>query len=74
MKLLLLGDVSPTECNNELFKKGDVKTHFSDTLELFKDKDLVFVNLEVALTESENAIEKFGHNLKATPKAASVLK
>ena len=34
MKLLLLGDVSPTNLNNALFEKQDVKTLFSDTLSL----------------------------------------
>lgn len=74
MKLLLLGDVSPTECNNDLFEKQDIKTLFEDTISLFEGNDINFVNLECALTDSENAIEKYGPNLKATTKTADVLK
>ena len=74
MKLLLLGDVSPTQANNEIFEKEDIATLFNDTTTLFEDCDLKFVNLECALTDSDNAIEKYGPNLKATKKTAAVLK
>ena len=38
---------------------------FSDVVCLFDSADFSFVNLECAITESENKIEKFGPNLKA---------
>ena len=74
MKVLLLGDVSPTKITNGYFEKQDIDALFSDSLSLFKKADFTFVNLECALTESENAIDKFGPNLKATDKTADVLK
>jgi len=73
MKTLLLGDLSPTKVTNELFRNGETERLFTDTAEVFKDNDINFVNLECALTDSENDIEKFGPALKATTKVADVL-
>ena len=74
MKTLLLGDLSPTDITNPLFDKKDTETLFTDVVTLFQGNDVNFVNLECALTESENDIEKFGPPLKASPNTASVLK
>ena len=74
MKTLFVGDVCPKAPEvKELFKAKDIKTLFSDTVSLFEGNDINFVNLECALTESENAIEKFGPNLKAPKETAEVL-
>lgn len=75
MKALFLGDFCPTkEFSAPLFKKKDIETLFTDTVTLFDGKDFRFVNLECAITESDNAIEKFGPNLKAPFETAEVLK
>ena len=74
MKLLLLGDLSPTEMTNPLFEQQKVDALFTDTRTLFNDNDLCFLNLECALTHSCQSIEKFGPALKATPNTAKVLK
>ncbi len=75
MKLLLCGDVSPTVKSNPLFKEGNIDELFSpEVLDLFKGNDINFVNLEVALTETDTAIEKFGPVIKACPEVADVLK
>ena len=74
MKALLLGDLCPTAATNPFFEKGNIGTLFTDTLSLFEDIDIGFVNLECALTHSENAIRKFGPNLAAVPETAGVLK
>lgn len=73
MKITICGDLSPQGVN-EVFEKGDIKTLFNDVPEVFKDSDKVIVNLEVALTNSDYKIEKFGPNIKATPNCAKVLK
>ena len=73
MKILILGDVSPRETTNGLFKIGDAETLFSDTRELFRGKDVCFINLECALTESTGAIKKFGPKLKGCTETAGVL-
>lgn len=74
MKLLILGDVCPTEITASLFEKVETDKLFSDTKTLFDNADFSFVNLECAITDSENAIEKFGPNLKAPKNTAKVLK
>lgn len=74
MNLLLLGDLCPTEMTRELYEEGDIDTLFTDTLELFDANDVKILNLECAITESTNAIKKFGPNLSAVPNTAMVIK
>ncbi len=74
MKLLLLGDVSPTANNAELFCEGDLNILFGDTLSLFEQADFRVCNLECAITEAETGITKFGPCLKAPIKTAEVLR
>ncbi|MBO4940966.1 MAG: CapA family protein [Clostridia bacterium] len=73
MKTLLLGDLSPSETTNPLFKNKEVEKLFNDTVSVFQGNDINFVNLECALTECENDIEKFGPPLKAAAEVADVL-
>lgn len=74
MKALLLGDVCPTDKTAPLFEKMDTETLFTDTLKLFEGNDINFVNLECAITNSQNLIKKFGPNLAVPPATAKVLK
>ena len=74
MKMLLLGDVCPTNATAEIFREKDMDTLFGRVTELFKDKDYAFVNLECALTDSDGTIRKFGPHLKAPTETAEVLK
>ena len=74
MKTLLLGDLSPTSGNDELFQSGDIQVLFSNVASLFEGNDVNFVNLECALTESEKSIKKFGPPLKSGLKTAETLK
>lgn len=74
MKALLLGDLSPTEISAPYFKEKNVTQLFGDTTSLFKEKDLVFVNLECALTDHDGYIKKFGPALKAPKETAEVMK
>jgi len=73
MKTMLLGDLSPTIVTDPLFERGDIRSLFTDTLSLFDNNDVNFVNLECALTVHDVAIKKFGPPLKATPNVAKVL-
>lgn len=73
MKALLLGDLSPTNVTNSLFKEKATSKLFTDTISVFQGNDINFVNLECALTECENDIEKFGPPLKAAAEVADVL-
>ena len=74
MKMLLLGDFSPTKYNEPLFASRRTDILFEDTLSLFEEKDVKFINLEVAMTESEGAIEKFGPALKCSPEVAGIIR
>ncbi len=74
MKMLLLGDLSPTEATKEYFCKKDVDTLFTNALPLFQNNDYKFVNLECALTEHDKAIDKYGPALKGPKETAEVLK
>ena len=74
MKTLLLGDICPTAKSEQLYKEKNIPALFGDTVSLFENKDLVFANIECAITESENRIAKFGPNLKAPTETAEMLK
>ena len=74
MKALLLGDLCPLKRNMECFKNSDLDKLFNDTLPQFDGNDICFVNLECALTESDNVIKKYGPNLKGCKEIADVMK
>lgn len=74
MKTLFIGDICPTKYSETLFANGDTDALFGDTRRLFEGNDMTFVNLECAITDSENRIKKFGPHLKAPKNTAKVLK
>lgn len=74
MKVLLLGDLCPVEKNMAYFENVDINTLFNDTLPCFDGNDICFVNLECAITESDNAIKKYGPNLKSCKQITDVMK
>ena len=74
MRILIGGDVVPTEASRELFEAGDAAALFGRTLDLTKRADRVIVNLECALTDCEKPLRKIGPNLKGAPACAKTLK
>lgn len=74
MIITIGGDVCITDSNRELFANKETKKLFNDVTDVFASSDINFVNLECALTESENRIKKFGPNLKGPEATAAVLK
>lgn len=74
MRILIGSDIVPTEATESLFVSGDIKTLFGNVCELVKTADRTIVNLECALTHSNNEIKKFGPCLKASPLCADTLK
>lgn len=74
MKTLLLGDFSPTDVTNPLFREKKIDTLFTDAVSLFKGNDVNLVNFECAITDSETIIDKFGPGLRCCEEVAEVLK
>ena len=74
MKMLFLGDIAATENSAEFFRTKNMEQLFSDTIDIFKDRDFTFVNVECALTNRETPIVKIGSTLKTPPEAAEVLR
>ena len=74
MKLFICGDICVKDLAYPHFAANDAVGAFSDVLDVFGQADRVIVNLECAITESENAIKKCGPNLKAPLKTADTLK
>ena len=74
MKTLLLGDISPTKISDPLFDAMKIEELFHDTVNLFEGNVLNFVNLECAITTSEDGIEKYGPTLKCCLNTAKVMK
>lgn len=74
MKLLLLGDLSPTYITAPLFEAKNLETLFTNTRYLFEESDFTIANLECALTNSEKEISKYGPPLKAPRETAEVIK
>ena len=74
MKILIAADLVPTSQTAAYFANGNVKKLFGGVKDVADDCDRFIVNLECALTESENAIRKFGPNLKGPAKTADTMK
>lgn len=74
MIITLGGDICITDSNREAFANKESKKLFGDIRDVYAQADINIVNLECAITDSENAIKKFGPNLKAPKNTAAVLK
>ena len=66
MKIIFGSDVSvhAGSENEKLFAERKTKEIFGDVLDVLKNADATVVNLECAVTESENRIKKCGGNIK----------
>jgi len=75
LKILIRGDLVPTESNYDLFGKGDVETLLGkELLNIWRDSDIRIFNLEVPLTDESNPIEKCGPNLISPTRTATGIK
>ena len=73
MKLILCGDICPTELTRPAFDAGDVAALLGGAEDIIKSGDFALANLECALTDGEKAIRKLGALLKGRPQDAAVL-
>lgn len=74
MKLLICGDMSVTDKSWKYFDQMDVDGAFHDVQGVFKAADRVIVNLECAVTDSEEGITKIGPCLKGPVNTVKTLK
>lgn len=74
VKLLICGDIIPTEENEQLMCDGKIDELFGDTKEIFDAADFRFCNCEGAFTEGGTPIDKCGPNMRGKPGAALALK
>ena len=74
MRFTIGGDVSVKEECADLFVEGKSGELFGSVIDVFKNSDRVFVNLECALTDSDDAIKKIGPPIKSPKETAKVLK
>lgn len=74
-KIIIAGDLLPSEKNYTLFEEGDVEKLFGDKiLQLFSHADYSILNYEGTLTESNINLEKNGPRLKAPRKTINGIK
>jgi len=72
MHLLIGGDLAPTQSNVDLFSRGDlVPLLGNELLSLWNSADMRIFNLEVALADKKNPINKCGVNLIAPTSAVN---
>lgn len=74
MKILIGADIVPKNETEELFVAGDTRGLFGDICDIIEQVDRTVINLECALTTTDQKIKKFGPCLKADPKCADTLK
>ncbi len=72
MKIIIGGDVSPINSNENYFKNNS--QIFGELQKVFNESDLNIINLEIPLTESNDRILKSGGNIKGPKFAADSLK
>jgi poly-gamma-glutamate capsule biosynthesis protein CapA/YwtB (metallophosphatase superfamily) len=73
-KIMLFGDICPTNDTSSLFESGDAENLFNDVLVDLKQADFALGNLEFVLTDSPKSIQKAGPVLSAKTKCINVLK
>ena len=73
MKLILCGDICPTEATVPAYEEGNLDKLMGTTLPVIAKSDYAIANLECALTERDTPIRKMGPNLRGKPDYAYVL-
>lgn len=75
LKVYIGADFVPTDINCILFENGDIESIIGTQLyKMLCEADLNVFNLEVPLTDTNTAIDKFGHNLKSPTKTINGFK
>lgn len=75
MKLIISGDLVPTQSNIDLFCNGEIDSLLGEELlSIWNSADKRIFNLEVPLTDKEEPIEKWGPNLIAPTRTINGIK
>jgi len=75
LKLIIAGDLVPTESNYIYFEKGEISTLIgTELLKIWNDSDIRVFNLETPITDIIKPIKKCGPNLVAPAKTAKGIK
>ena len=75
IKIIIAGDLIPSEENNDLFIRGDAEGLFgSEVCSLFRNADFAIANLEGTLTDSTVAQEKEGPKIRAPKRTIAGIK
>ena len=74
IKILIVGDYCPIGRNKKLLEQGSEGEVFGDFDSYTSQSDFSIANLEAPLTDSNNAIEKSGPNIKASKNTLKPLK
>ena len=74
IKILIVGDYCPIGRNKKLLEQGSEGEVFGDFDSYTSQSDFSIANLEAPLTDSNNAIEKSGPNIKASKNTLKTLK
>lgn len=67
IKVLVTGDLCPTADVERKLMQGQGEEIFGDVLSKLHDKDISIANLELALTNGGDPIDKCGPNIRANP-------
>ena len=68
IKMIIGGDLVPTQSNYKYFKNGDINKLLGEELEnILKESDYRIFNLEAPITMLQNPIKKCGPSLKIDP-------
>lgn len=73
-KIIIGGDLSPTEVNYKLFESGNVNVLLNNLVSKLNNSDLNVINLECPLIEEKTPVDKIGPNLSANIKCVEFLK
>lgn len=74
MRLAICGDISITPASWDYFAEQNAMAAFNDVISVFQRAHRTIVNLECAITDSQEGIRKFGPCLKAPYGTAQTLK
>ena len=73
-KIIIGGDISPTESNYKFFQSGNAKLLLKNLVNKFNSSDLNIINLEGPLLTKKTPVDKIGPNLGANIKCVEFLK